>query len=89
MNIEFDKSFLKDIRKINDKKVRKNVERVILACKSAQQLSEITNIKKLSGYHSYYRIKIGDYRVGFELKTFDTLCLIAFKHRKDIYKNFP
>ena len=45
MNIEFEKSFLKDIRKITDNKVRRNVERAILSCKSAQQLSEVTNQK--------------------------------------------
>ncbi len=89
MNIEFEKSFLKDIRKITDNKVRRNVERAILSCKSAQQLSEITNVKKLTGYHNYYRIKIGDYRIGIEVTDVNSLRFLILKHRKDIYKRFP
>ena len=45
----------------------------ILACKSAQQLNDIAHLKKLSGYQTYYRIKIGDYRIGFELNKFTGL----------------
>ena len=89
MNVEFDKSFLKDIKKIQDNKIRKHVERVIITCKSAQQLSEIINLKKLSGFQSYYRIKIGDYRIGFELIDNNTLHFLVIRHRKDIYKRFP
>ncbi len=46
-------------------------------------------MKKMTGYSSYYRIRVGDYRVGVELITPDTLRFITVAHRKDIYSIFP
>jgi len=52
------------------------------------KLSEITSLEKLGGHKSYFRIRIGTYRMGFELKD-DTVELIAIMHRKEIYRYFP
>jgi mRNA interferase RelE/StbE len=41
------------------------------------------------GFSNFYRIRIGDYRVGIELLDLDTILFIAIAHRKDIYKTFP
>jgi mRNA-degrading endonuclease RelE of RelBE toxin-antitoxin system len=39
-------------------------------------------------YDNYYRIRIWDYRLW--IKNDDDKCIVLrFKHRKDIYKNFP
>ena len=43
----------------------------------------------MKGFKNFYRIKSGDYRLGFELINNDTIYFIAFAHRKDIYKKFP
>ena len=51
-------------------------------------IKAIKNIKKLKGHHDFYRIRIGDYRIGLESKN-KTIELIRFLHRKDIYKYFP
>lgn len=61
---------------------------MILNLESANTLSEISGIKKLSGYKTYYRVRLGDYRVGFE-KVGDAIMLIILAHRKDIYGVFP
>ena len=45
-------------------------------------------IKKLSWEEMYYRLRIGDYRVGFSLDV-DEVVVERFLHRKDIYKVFP
>ncbi len=45
-------------------------------------------MEKLKGYETYYRIKIGDFRVGIEFVE-DKVILSRFLHRKDIYKYFP
>lgn len=37
---------------------------------------------------SYYRIRIGNYRLGLKQEQ-DTLTLLRFMHRKDIYTYFP
>ena len=89
MIVEFDKSFEKSIDKIKDKSVFPKIEKLIIDLENAQTIKEVKNIKKLSGFKTYYRIRLGVYRIGFEKITDSTLRLIIFAHRKDIYKNFP
>lgn len=89
MNILIDKTFAKDISKIKDKKVLQNLNHLISSLESTESLSEIPNTKKIKGYKAFFRIRIGDYRVGLEKFSDETLCLIRLFHRKDIYKYFP
>jgi mRNA interferase RelE/StbE len=89
MIVEFDKSFDKSIRKISNPIIFKRVERIILEFDKAATLLEIHHIKKLTGFRNYYRIRIGDYRLGVELINKSTVRLIILAHRKDIYKVFP
>jgi mRNA interferase RelE/StbE len=54
---------------------------------------EINGLKKIQGYETYYRIRLGDYRLGIEIieegAKEDGVYFIRFLHRKDIYKYFP
>lgn len=88
MEVNFDKSFLKSLEKINDKAVFKKIEKAIIHCESANTLLEIPNLKKLKGFANFYRIKIGDYRIGVEVEG-NSINFIIVLHRKDIYKLFP
>jgi len=54
----------------------------------ANSVSEIKNIKRLTGFTDYYRIRIGDYRIGIKLDKL-TIIFSTINHRKDIYKKFP
>lgn len=54
----------------------------------AKEFSDVKNIKKLRGYESFYRVRIGDYRIGFEYKERE-IVFYRVLHRKDIYKYFP
>jgi len=89
MKIEFDKSFEKSLRRIHDPKIFRRLKRIIIEIENSPSISELPNIKKLSGFSSYYRIRIGDYRVGFELIDPSDIRLIVIAHRKDIYNIFP
>jgi len=51
-------------------------------------LSEIKSIKKLTGHNNIYRIRISDYRIGFEFEE-SKLILTRTLHCKDIYKYYP
>ncbi len=55
---------------------------------TAQVISEIKNIKKLAGFDMYYRIRVGDYRIGIKLEK-DIIYFVVVEHRKDVYKTFP
>jgi mRNA interferase RelE/StbE len=60
----------------------------IQSVEQAQSLQEISDLKKLRYGDRYYRIRIGDYRLGLALDH-DTLVFVRFLHRKDLYKYFP
>lgn len=89
MIIEFDKSFYKSLDKIRVSFVNKRIEQIIFDIDKAVSISDIKNIKKLVGFQSYFRIRIGDYRLGIELKSKTIVRFIVIAHRKDIYKIFP
>lgn len=89
MRLEFDKSFLKSLDNILDSRILNRLEKFIADLEKAESIQQISNLKKLSGFKDYYRIRIGDYRLGFEMIDSTTIRLIVFAHRKDIYKNFP
>ena len=42
----------------------------------------------MSGKGNYYRIRVGNYRLGIKLSE-QTIILLRFMNRKDIYKYFP
>jgi len=88
MNVEFDKSFNKALKKISHKSLFPKIELIIHECETANSVQDISNIKKLSGFSHFYRIRVGDYRIGVEIIN-DTITFITILHRKDIYKSFP
>ncbi len=88
MLIEFKESFAKDLGKI-DSVTRNKVRRVIEQIESINSLAAITQVKKLKGSEqNYYRIRIGDYRIGIKLEN-DTIVFIRCLHRKEMYRYFP
>jgi mRNA interferase RelE/StbE len=88
MKIKFESKFSKDLRKIKDQKLLSQIKIVINECKLAQTLDDIKNLKKLKGYQTFYRIKIGDYRLGIAIIN-DEIIFTRFLHRKEIYRFFP
>jgi len=89
MKVEFDKSFERSLGKIHDPRILHRLERIIIHLEISSSLAQEPNIKKLSGYSNYFRLRIGDYRVGFELINRTTIRFIIIAHRKDVYKIFP
>jgi mRNA interferase RelE/StbE len=84
-------SFIRDLKKIKDTDTKKAILKNIESVEVAKSLSEIPNIKSLSGFKGYYRIKPlpnKEYRIGLYLSD-DTLEFVCCLKRKDIYKFFP
>ena len=90
MKTEFKDSFLRDIRAVKDKKQRSRLKQFLLKVEKADNLSQISNLKKLKGQNKnfYYRYRIGDYRVGLIIKE-NTVVFVRFLNRKEIYRYFP
>ena len=88
MKILYFKSFNKELSKIKEPKLYIAVESIIECIKQAETLSEIPNTKKLKGDKRAYRIRLGDYRIGFLFEA-GTISIATIAHRKEIYKKFP
>ncbi len=88
MKTEFLSRFSKDVEKIRSSQVRADVEQAILLIESCEHIRDLANIKKLTGHRNAYRMKIGDYRIGFFLNR-DTVEFARVLDRKEIYKSFP
>jgi len=88
LKVEFRKSFVKDLEGVATKSLKKSVKQTIEQVEQAQALHQIRHVKKLRGGEGYYRIRIGDYRMGLAVKT-DTVVFVRFLHRKDVYRYFP
>lgn len=88
MKVLVDKSFEKDTDKLTNQKLRHSIADCIEEIQKAGKLSDISNCKKLKGSKNTYRIRIGDYRIGF---IFEKQCveLVRFLHRSVIYSYFP
>ena len=89
MKIFIDKSFVKDVDKITDKRLLRNLNKLIIELENSNSLTELPNVKKIKGYDSFFRMRIGNYRLGLEEISGKGICLTRFLHRKDIYKYFP
>ena len=88
MNVEFKSSFVKDLKKIKEKQLQEHIRELIEKVESSTNITELDNTKKLSGSDVYYRIRLGDYRVGLKIEN-NTVYFVRFLHRKDIYRYFP
>ncbi len=88
MIVKIDKSLEKDVYKISNKTIRSKLVRIIIGIQDAEKLGDIPNLKKLKGSGNYYRIRLGDYRLGLLMEE-KQVQLIRLIHRKDMYKYFP
>ena len=88
LEIKVNKKFLKELATLPNK-TRQKVEKLVFdEISTCQNINEISNLQKLTGYKSYYRIRLGQYRIGLRYEE-NTLIFERIMHRKDIYKYFP
>ena len=85
MKFRIEKSFDRDVDGIRDKKLLRKLQAFISTIENADTIQEIPHVKKIEGYKSYYRIKIGDHRLGVEVISNKEVVFLRFLHRKDIY----
>ena len=88
MRSEFKASFLKAVKKIDDHQLKTEIASVIQHVETVETIKQIKNLKKLKGYKQYYRIRIGDYRIGIKIEG-DMVFFVDIDHRKNIYRIFP
>jgi mRNA interferase RelE/StbE len=88
VKVSFEASFARDLKGIRDKTLLKRVEEVIAEVKAAAALSEVRHLSKMRGYATFYRLRLGDYRIGVEVVE-DEVIFVRILHRKEVYRYFP
>lgn len=81
--IEVKKAVLKDLSKVNKHLIRQIFHKIESLREAPRQIQAI----KLAGGERSYRLRIGDYRILYQID--DALKLVtvfAVGHRKDIYR---
>ena len=66
----------------------RRIREVIGNVEHVNKPTDISNLKKLKGQGRYYRIRVGEHRVGLKIKA-DTVVFIRVLNRKEIYRYFP
>jgi len=88
LRVAFKASFAKDLRKLKEQQLKIQVGEVIELVERSKSIHEVGHVKKITGTDHYYRIKLGDYRIGVVFEN-NTVFFVRILHRKDIYRHFP
>ena len=88
MKLLYSSHFERDLRKVADASAKVQIAEALAILKSVTKPSEIPGLKKMEGARNAFRVKAGEYRLGFYLSG-DTISLARCVNRKDIYKSFP
>lgn len=84
-HIKFVKSAQKEFEKLPKNIKAKTLD--ALHVLSRNPYSELLRVKRLKGAQALYRIRIGDYRVVYDVRA-DVLVILVIKigHRSDVYR---
>ena len=88
MEVRADVRFDRDLKRIRNASLLSRVERVVEDLEAASTISEVNGMVRLTARGNFYRIRVGDYRVGLEVEG-DLVTLLRFAHRSEIYRRFP
>lgn len=88
MNTQFREIFDEDLSAINDASVLRRIKKAIEQIEAARTFQEIPNLKRLEAKGKYYRIRVGDYRMGFVFEQ-GAVTFVRCLNRKEIYRYFP
>ncbi len=88
MKVGISKRCQKDIETVSDRKLAAQLYDHIEQLEKSESLEGLPNLKRMKGATDYFRLRIGNYRLGFKQEN-DAVVLLRFMHRKDIYRYFP
>ena len=88
MNTAFRESFYADLSGISDAALLRRMRKVIEQVEAARTFQQIPNLKRLEATGKYYRIRVGDYRIGFVFED-GVVTFVRCLNRKEIYRYFP
>lgn len=88
MKVAFRQSFARDLKKVRDQVVLDRIRRAIERVERAATVQEIRDLKKISETNNFYRIRVGDYRLGAVMEG-GQVEFVRCLPRRDLYRFFP
>ena len=89
MKVEYLPSFVKDLKALKSTPVFGQIQALVFAeIPNMTDFQNLVNLKKLKGDENVYRLRVGDYRIGFYFDG-EKVTFARVLHRKDIYRYFP
>lgn len=90
MKVLYRTSFLRDLKKLQAQKAAYTAIYTLAfdTLPQADSLRNIPHVKPLTGAPGRYRIRLGDYRIGLEVKD-EAIELVRVLSRRDFYRFFP
>jgi mRNA interferase RelE/StbE len=88
VNTAFRESFDADLSAVRDTTLLRRIKKVIEQVEAARNFQQIPNLKRLEATGKYYRIRVGDYRLGFVFER-GVVTFVRCLNRKEIYRYFP
>ncbi len=80
MQVNIQASAKKDLKKI----AKVEVDKIIKAMKNLTNYPKVSNIKKLVNHNPPYRLRVGNYRILFDIED-DSIIIVNIKHRREAY----
>ena len=85
----YKRTFLKDLAKLPSRYKEKIEKLVFDEIPNLENIFNFIDIKRMRGYRNYYRIRVGNYRIGCKIEKDKRVIFYRVKSRKDIYRVFP
>lgn len=87
--VRHSRALLKELSRLPEN-VRTRVEAIAFGQEIREDPYLSGKSQKLTGYQIYYKIRIGDYRIGLRIVAQDNVVdFLHVLHRRDIYRKFP
>lgn len=89
MNSVYQPAFIKDLRRLRGHLHYERIRHLVFdEMPNWKNLTGRSQIKCLSAQEKAYRIRVGDYRIGFYIAG-EELIFARVLHRREIYRYFP
>jgi mRNA interferase RelE/StbE len=81
MTVQITEKALKELSKLSKKESSKILDKI----EKLEDFPNLANIKKLTNFNPPYRLRVGDYRILFDVSD-NNITVYAVKHRKESYQ---
>ena len=81
LTVIIDDNAIKNLSKLDKTEAKKILNKI----SELEKYPHIPNIKKLTNFEPPYRLRVGNYRVLFDIED-TTITIYKIKHRKEVYK---